>query len=297
MRTVIFDLDNCLSDDEWRIPRIRWDLSVEAGRYDAYHAVCGEDALRNLSVVRAAAERFDGVAFCTARPEKVRTQTLDWLVRMGLARGTAPTLLMRRNVDHRPGRDVKHEQLRQLRESMHDVIGAYDDRDDILEMYRLMGVPCVTKMQIHSTCAYTPPTEALDARHDPDLQLLDDPIPVDAAPEQPQPYVGRRPTHALLDELSSPQHTAADVLAEMAETFRERNKVYGSNFRMVAPLVKILWPDGVPRHVIEDDSWHLFELILVKLSRFAISNLSHQDSIHDTAVYAAMIEANLLEKQ
>lgn len=90
--------------------------------------------------------------------------------------------------------------------------------------------------------------------------------------------------------------TAADVLQEMADTYRERNAIYGSNFKMVAPLVAVLFPDGVPPELVTTHQWHLFELKLVKLSRFAISNLTHVDSIHDDAVYSAMIEAILREK-
>lgn len=87
--------------------------------------------------------------------------------------------------------------------------------------------------------------------------------------------------------------TAADILIEMGETFRERNKVYGSNYKMVGPLVKVLFPDGVPPELVASHRWHLFELKLVKLSRFAISKLTHLDSIHDDAVYSAMIESIL----
>jgi len=87
--------------------------------------------------------------------------------------------------------------------------------------------------------------------------------------------------------------TTGDILREMAGTFDERNKVYGSNYLMVSKLVKVLFPDGVPPGLVESDHWHLFELKLVKLSRFAISNLSHMDSIHDDGVYSAMIESIL----
>lgn len=88
---------------------------------------------------------------------------------------------------------------------------------------------------------------------------------------------------------------AADVLQLMSNTYRERNAVYGDNFRMVGPMMRILFPKGVPAEVVHSDQFHLFELILVKLSRFAISNLQHTDSIHDAAVYAAMIEAIIHE--
>ena len=88
--------------------------------------------------------------------------------------------------------------------------------------------------------------------------------------------------------------TAAEILAEAAETFGERQKTYGSNYTRVAPVVRALFPDGLPPGLVENTvHWHLFELILVKLSRFAVSELTHVDSIHDAAVYAAMIEAEL----
>lgn len=90
---------------------------------------------------------------------------------------------------------------------------------------------------------------------------------------------------------------AAMILDQMADTFRQRNAVYGDNYRMVAKLVKVLFPNGVPSELVVTDQWHLFELKLVKLSRFAISGLTHIDSIHDDAVYAAMIESILHEKE
>jgi len=89
----------------------------------------------------------------------------------------------------------------------------------------------------------------------------------------------------------------ADLLAKMADTYRERNKVYGDNWRNVGNVMMALFPDGI--ELLNADAfnrWHLFELIVVKLTRFANSRLTHADSIHDIAVYAAMIEAAIIEK-
>ena len=88
----------------------------------------------------------------------------------------------------------------------------------------------------------------------------------------------------------------ADILADMANTYRERNTVYGDNYKRVGPIMEILFPDGVPAELLGSDQFHLFELIIVKLSRFAISGLQHQDSIHDASVYGAMIEAIVIEQ-
>lgn len=93
------------------------------------------------------------------------------------------------------------------------------------------------------------------------------------------------------------EYKAHDVLDEMAATFRERNAVYGDNYKMVGPMMKVLFPEGVPADLLHSHQFHLFELKLVKLSRFAISGLQHIDSIHDDAVYSAMIEAILRNQE
>lgn len=90
---------------------------------------------------------------------------------------------------------------------------------------------------------------------------------------------------------------AADIMEGMAKTYRERNAVYGDNYKMVGKLMAVLFPHGVPKEVLHSDQFHLFELKLVKLSRFAISNLTHVDSIHDDGVYSAMIQSILEERK
>lgn len=92
------------------------------------------------------------------------------------------------------------------------------------------------------------------------------------------------------------KRAVGEILQEMSATFTERNAVYGDNYKQVAKLVKVFFPNGVPPELVITDQWHLFELKLVKLSRFAISNLTHMDSIHDDAVYSAMIESILSEE-
>jgi hypothetical protein len=91
--------------------------------------------------------------------------------------------------------------------------------------------------------------------------------------------------------------TAADILDQMAATFRERNAVYGDNYKMVGPMMKVLFPQGVPPEVLHSHQFHLFELALVKISRYAISGLQHQDSVRDLGVYAAMMEAIVVQQQ
>ena len=89
---------------------------------------------------------------------------------------------------------------------------------------------------------------------------------------------------------------ASQILKEASKTFLERNKVYGDNYKIVGKVMKALFPDGVTLKTEDDfNTWHLFELVIVKITRFANSNLKHKDSIHDTTVYSAMIESIMKE--
>lgn len=93
-------------------------------------------------------------------------------------------------------------------------------------------------------------------------------------------------------------NTADEILAEMAKTYKDRNAVYGSNYLNVGPVMDGLFPNGVRLSTPEEFiRWHLFELIVVKMTRFAVSGLTHLDSIHDIAVYAAMLETLMPEAQ
>ena len=90
---------------------------------------------------------------------------------------------------------------------------------------------------------------------------------------------------------------AAEILEEMARTFRERNEVYGDNYKNVGAVMKSLFPGNVNLNSVDDyNMWHLFGLMIVKITRFANSGLTHKDSIHDAAVYAAMVESLVKEK-
>lgn len=88
-----------------------------------------------------------------------------------------------------------------------------------------------------------------------------------------------------------------NILLNMSETFKERGKIYKDTYNLVPNIIKALWPEGVPCDLVSSPQWHLFELIIVKLTRFATSQLTHIDSIHDTAIYSAMIESILTRKE
>ena len=87
--------------------------------------------------------------------------------------------------------------------------------------------------------------------------------------------------------------TAADILTEAAETFRQRNKVYGDNYLRLAKAAAAMFPAGLTLKT--EDDWvrlYFFLAAITKLSRYATNwPTGHRDSIHDAAVYSAMLEA------
>lgn len=77
-----------------------------------------------------------------------------------------------------------------------------------------------------------------------------------------------------------------------ADTYRERNETYGQGWKQFGATAKSLFPDGVVL-LTEDDftRFHLYMLMIVKMTRTATANLQHADSLKDLAVYAAMLES------
>lgn len=278
MKAVIFDLDNCLADDAWRIKLIDWSQTNPGERYALYHSACRKDKTNPVSLgVFNRYKDTHRLFFFTARPVGVEEETRHW-IECNLTHEY--NLIMRNNGDHRPSVQLKREMVASLPEygvKVEDIAHAYDDREDIVAMYRELAIPA-TVLKIHDVCAYTPPaqTKFVEAQGFVGVPLA---APVVVGVREAAPVVAPKET------------TAADVLQSMAETFRERNKVYGDNYKMVAKLMQVLFPRGVPPELVVQDHFHLFELALVKLSRYAISNLTHVDSAHDGAVYLAMCEA------
>lgn len=82
-------------------------------------------------------------------------------------------------------------------------------------------------------------------------------------------------------------------MEEAAKTFTLRQAVYGDNYRLAAKALEAFFPKGVPLKTAEDhERFHIFMLIVVKLSRYANGwDKPHQDSIHDAGIYSFMLEA------
>jgi phosphoglycolate phosphatase-like HAD superfamily hydrolase len=140
-QAVVFDMDGVLSDASSRqhvleYPRRDW---------DAFFAACGDDALidevaRLLDVI----DQSLHVVLLTARPLRVRPQTLAWLDRYKLR---WDLLVMRDYGDYSASRSFKREAVEDLRRLGFDLRLAFEDDRRNVDMFHAEGVPCV---YIHS---------------------------------------------------------------------------------------------------------------------------------------------------
>lgn len=109
----------------------------------------------------------------------------------------------------------------------------------------------------------------------------------------------RRPRFPDLNLASpTPPRLAPNALGNLhraAETFRDRNRTYGGNYKRMGALILALFPPGgVPEITTEAEANRLNLMIdcLGKLQRYAYAfhKGGHRDSAHDLIVYAAMLE-------
>jgi len=245
-QVVIFDLDGCVFDDEWRLPKIDMSLSGE-DRYKEYHLGIDADPVisHSLSMLRKAAELGATIVFMTARPQHCQGATKLKLHTLGIEY----ELMMREPGDDRPSPEVKCSMVYGLFEKIGPfrIFGAFDDREDVIQMYRLLGL----NAWVLDTTGTDAPVINLTADGKLEYSEVFE-INVTAGPDfkSSDVHAAMGPTQRqFVDSPKEPQQDAGDVLAAMGKTFKERNAIYGNNAEvtgrvMAAPRIRA---DLVPR--------------------------------------------------
>lgn len=153
---IILDIDNTIANDGWRIPRIQWQHDDPMRRYHEYHSLSAFDQAGNHDLFVGRSD----VIILTARPVHYRSITEEWLRRNGV---NYEILIMRNDDDHSHSKDLKRKQVGWLRSlyevPLDSITCAYDDRLDVVEMYRSIGIHALVR-GIHDVCAYTKPEVA-----------------------------------------------------------------------------------------------------------------------------------------
>lgn len=144
-KIAIFDLDNCLASDSWRLGFINHTLPIE-DIYRQYHMMSAFDEAKNVECVDNYVTLGATIAIVTSRPEWIRLVTERWLHDKGIH---YDQLIMRPNDDHRHSVELKPD-LIFLNLDMSKIVIAFDDRHDVLQAYRDHGI-IAKQLAIHQT--------------------------------------------------------------------------------------------------------------------------------------------------
>jgi phosphoglycolate phosphatase-like HAD superfamily hydrolase len=137
MRCYIFDIDGTVADLSHRLHHIQKDPKD----WDAFFSECHLDKpiVHICDLARSLASSAPTL-FVSGRSDQVRIETDWWLRMVGLVFPTA--LYMRTAGDHRPDHLVKGELLDQILAYGWAPIMAFDDRNQVVQMWRERGIPC-----------------------------------------------------------------------------------------------------------------------------------------------------------
>lgn len=134
-RCYLFDIDGTLADLSHRLSHIQ----KEPKDWNAFFDACDRDgSIAHIVELATLLSIHSRVVFVSGRSDRVRDVTMDWL----RARGLFGSLYMRKDGDHRPDNIVKGELLAEIVADGWTPIMAFDDRNQVVEMWRAKGVPC-----------------------------------------------------------------------------------------------------------------------------------------------------------
>lgn len=253
MNVIICDIDNCIAHDEWRIPFINWAEADLDKRFHAYHTLSVQDEACTLWLSEAVQNlEANHIHFFTARGTRYAAQTHHWLREVAGFKPFEYSLHMRNNADHRSSVLLKEEMLLNLNHHdgvrRADIVAAYDDRADIVEMYRANDIRSEVRA-LHSA--------------------------------------------KIWERGGAPPRTVPELLRAGADTFEQRNALYGDNYKHFGATMSGMFPGGLTLRTAED--WNRAGLLIQcasKLTRYAaqFEKGGHRDSAHDLSVYGAMLQ-------
>jgi hypothetical protein len=135
---VIVDLDGTLCDHSHRLH-----LAL-AGQWNEYHALCVDDKINeDVSWFLSMLKPDCFVIVLSGREESVKDQTIQWLVKHDVAR-FIDEILLRPIGDYTPDIILKPAMMDDYFNGLNwhsRVLVALDDRDKMIECWRLLGIP------------------------------------------------------------------------------------------------------------------------------------------------------------
>jgi hypothetical protein len=134
-RCYLFDLDGTLADCTHRLHHIK----STRKNWKAFFAACDKDGpIPHIVELARHLLKVERLVFCSGRSNEVRKETEKWLKDHHLS----GPLYMRSARDKRPDYTVKGELLDRILADGWEPIMAFDDRDQVVKMWRARGIPC-----------------------------------------------------------------------------------------------------------------------------------------------------------
>ena len=140
---ILYDLDGTISDDRWRRPYIWWAEDDLHLRYHDYHRRCQFDKVMNREILSENHGQKGGVMriVLTTRPKLYKPETNAWCKAKAVR---VNSIIMRPDTDFGSSPKVKAWMVERLRTTFGgDIVAAYDDRDDVLDMYRSLNINAI----------------------------------------------------------------------------------------------------------------------------------------------------------
>lgn len=138
---IIFDIDGTLANCDHRLHYIQskpknWKAFFDGMVHDA--PIVPTTVIAHSLLI----QRHNEIIFCTGRPESHRKQTRTWLKEYVGEWADGCRLFMRQDGDRRPDYEVKEEMLQKIRDCGLDPKVAFEDRDQVVDMWRRNGLIC-----------------------------------------------------------------------------------------------------------------------------------------------------------
>lgn len=136
MKRYLFDIDGTLADITHRLHHIE----KSPKDWPAFFAACERDKpILHMIELAWALRDSPGVVYVSGRSDECRAATRRWLQFHGAPVGP---IYMRKAGDHKPDHELKLELLSDLRADGYEPIMAFDDRNQVVKVWRAAGIPC-----------------------------------------------------------------------------------------------------------------------------------------------------------
>lgn len=146
MDIYIVDIDGTIADLTHRLHFIQGDKKD----WDSFHAACDKDEpIKDvLDTIHMLENGGAWLVFVTGRPESVRDETYDWLIKQWNCEELGheafeKDLFMRKDGDFRPDYVIKKEIYDSFSDEMKgNIRGVFEDREQVVKMWRSLGLTC-----------------------------------------------------------------------------------------------------------------------------------------------------------